>query len=236
MQNLQAAQSGSSMTSTPNVARCNDQVMTPSAVSNVDTSLNRSTGMTSVSSLDVQAPPAKRMKIEATETVVKVSDSIGATKAEPVLPSVGAPNIDVQEMNESKSTCRKLEVSSVSNDKVPKQSNQVKLDQGVEDGAVKQDPTSVGLSKAPVHIKQEVQQEKVASPIREHGNNSKGGKPKVKGVTLTELFTPEQIREHITGLRQWVGQVYCTELVLYKYNNLTLKETHLVLHHESLAD
>ncbi|MBA0867782.1 hypothetical protein Goshw_003907 [Gossypium schwendimanii] len=36
------------------------------------------------------------------------------------------------------------------------------------------------------------------------GANS--GKPKLKGVSLTELFTPEQVREHITGLRRWVGQ------------------------------
>ncbi|KAG2319822.1 hypothetical protein Bca52824_013035 [Brassica carinata] len=31
-------------------------------------------------------------------------------------------------------------------------------------------------------------------------------KPKIMGVALTELFTPEQVREHIRGLRQWVGQ------------------------------
>ncbi|XVF74891.1 hypothetical protein PTKIN_Ptkin13bG0147000 [Pterospermum kingtungense] len=35
---------------------------------------------------------------------------------------------------------------------------------------------------------------------------TKSGKPKIKGVSMTELFTPEQVREHITGLRQWVGQ------------------------------
>ncbi|GAA0146026.1 histone modifying enzyme [Lithospermum erythrorhizon] len=31
-------------------------------------------------------------------------------------------------------------------------------------------------------------------------------KPKIKGVSLTELFTPFEVREHICGLRQWVGQ------------------------------
>ncbi|CAH1442644.1 unnamed protein product [Lactuca virosa] len=35
---------------------------------------------------------------------------------------------------------------------------------------------------------------------------TKSGKPKIKGVSMMELFTPEQIREHIAGLRQWVGQ------------------------------
>lgn len=37
------------------------------------------------------------------------------------------------------------------------------------------------------------------------GSNS--GKSKIKGVSLIELFTPEQVEEHIRGLRQWVGQV-----------------------------
>ncbi|CAM8955926.1 unnamed protein product [Rhodiola kirilowii] len=44
--------------------------------------------------------------------------------------------------------------------------------------------------------------EMVASPAEV----TKSGKPKVKGVSLIELFTPEQVREHIMGLRQWVGQ------------------------------
>ncbi|XVE91163.1 hypothetical protein DITRI_Ditri20bG0132300 [Diplodiscus trichospermus] len=50
-----------------------------------------------------------------------------------------------------------------------------------------------------------VKEENVTQPS-ESAAGTKSGKPKIKGVSLTELFTPEQVREHIKGLRRWVGQ------------------------------
>ncbi|CAH8381540.1 unnamed protein product [Eruca vesicaria subsp. sativa] len=53
----------------------------------------------------------------------------------------------------------------------------------------------------------------LSAPKEEKAKQSEGvvaasnsGKSKIKGVSLIELFTPEQVEEHIRGLRQWVGQ------------------------------
>ncbi|PRQ51791.1 putative histone acetyltransferase chromatin regulator PHD family [Rosa chinensis] len=66
-------------------------------------------------------------------------------------------------------------------------------------GLAKQE--SIKLEKEIDPAKQENAMQTVENPA-----GTKSGKPKIKGVSLTELFTPEQVRAHITGLRQWVGQ------------------------------
>ncbi|XP_047311106.1 histone acetyltransferase HAC1-like [Impatiens glandulifera] len=50
------------------------------------------------------------------------------------------------------------------------------------------------------------QKQEIGSLPTEDAVATKSGKPKIKAVSLIELLTPEQVREHIRGLRQWVGQ------------------------------
>ncbi|KAL7102459.1 hypothetical protein ACP275_08G122300 [Erythranthe tilingii] len=57
-----------------------------------------------------------------------------------------------------------------------------------------------------IKSEREMKQPKMENQPLPSENTSKSGKPNIKGVSMTELFTPEQVRQHITGLRQWVGQ------------------------------
>lgn len=67
---------------------------------------------------------------------------------------------------------------------------------------VKQEISSAGRSfdRPKVETKQDHGTVSVVAP------GMKSAKAKIKGVSLIELFTPEQVREHITGLRRWIGQ------------------------------
>lgn len=71
---------------------------------------------------------------------------------------------------------------------------------------ISNNPTGFGEQEV-IKIEKELDHAKQESTSVPSESSSKSGKPKIKGVSLIELFTPEQVREHITGLRQWVGQV-----------------------------
>ncbi|XP_028759098.1 histone acetyltransferase HAC1 isoform X2 [Neltuma alba] len=79
----------------------------------------------------------------------------------------------------------------------------------MEGGGPTNEPVTFNDS-GPENIKTEKEtgQDKPVSVTQpsENASSTKSGKPTIKGVSLIELFTPEQVREHITGLRQWVGQ------------------------------
>ncbi|GMP35258.1 hypothetical protein CsSME_00007775 [Camellia sinensis var. sinensis] len=104
----------------------------------------------------------------------------------PVNPGQGSPNIsDLKKDNMDDSYCQKSvgETVMLNNPAGSDQQQCIKSEKGMD----------------------QAKQENVTLPA-ENATGSKSGKPKINGVSLTELFTPDEVRQHIIGLRQWVGQ------------------------------
>ncbi|MCO5612855.1 hypothetical protein L7F22_067126 [Adiantum nelumboides] len=157
--------------------------------------------------LDVQQPPAKRAKIESWEqNCMEVQTVALNVKAEgdTALEDCGS----LRKMKSDAHVCL-VDVSTESEVKVEVsgkcEEHNVKLEEGLPTAFQGGETSNKSLEQAKHELKEEAGINSSSACLDIVGN-AKSGKSKNKGVSLIELFTPEQIQEHITGLRQWVGQ------------------------------
>lgn len=168
-------------------------------------------------------PSLKRMKIEQSPQSLKPESESSAVSAVAITDSHVSQDVQLQDYKRG-DTCMavkseykevKLEVP-VSSKQGSPSSSEMKKDNMDDVSNQRPGGESIAHDEPAALAKQEsVKVEKETDPVQqdnaiqpaENVSGTKSGKPKIKGVSLTELFTPEQVRQHITGLRQWVGQV-----------------------------
>ncbi|KAI5066243.1 hypothetical protein GOP47_0018867 [Adiantum capillus-veneris] len=155
---------------------------------------------------DAQERPAKRVKVESWEqnsTEVQTETPNFNTEGDSALEECGSfrqVKSDVRAclVDESKSQVN-VELSSKCED------HKVKVEDGPSMTFHSGETSSKAFEQATHDFKEEVDVNSSSAGPDTTGN-IKVGKSKNKGVSLIELFTPEQILEHIDALRQWVGQ------------------------------
>ncbi|XP_076953695.1 histone acetyltransferase HAC1-like [Bidens hawaiensis] len=166
-------------------------------------------------------PTLKRMKIEPS------SQSLPTVSQNPIIVPVTNASQQIQDqIGDTNITSRKTEVTGVKSEIFASSVHESPKKDHIEDSGNQKfevDPVvpakatclpkqefvkpeiEVGLGQDQAQTQAHPKSETAALPV-EASSGTKSGKANIKGVSMIELFTPKQVREHISGLRQWVGQ------------------------------